>query len=191
MTSEVHPWISFYLHQGKDHKDRSLLDIWTFTYDELEKDNDFIHWLFPLPDNQQSPNTAPNLSKELITAIEQKSQVQQNLLRSYDILAAFWGFFRDDNHDIQPSKSFNERSIKWLCQETNCHAKMTQVLTFLTLTGHNQLSENTCAFLLSHMNQAGFSFSNVTAITHWMDAITPSNHLNLTEQEFDPPAQED
>ncbi len=186
MTQSEHPWINFYQHQATDHRGRTLIDIWTMTFDELEKHHDFIQWLFPLPEPSPVNPEAPLLSPDIIAAIHQHFDVQSNLLRSFDTMAAFWGFHRSDDNLLQRSSHFANQSKKWCCANDHNQLRITRVLKCLNLTGHLELAQNTCEFLLSEINNSGLSFSQVPSTTFWMDAIGTVEEVELTLEDFQP-----
>lgn len=186
VTQSAHPWINFYQHNATDHRGRTLVDIWTMTFDELEKNHDFIQWLFPLPEPSPVNPDAPLLSEDVIAQVHQNENVQTNLLRSFDTMAAFWGFHRDDDNLLQRSSHFDHQSKKWCCPSDHNQLRITRVLKCLCLTGHAELAQNTCEFLLSEINHAGLSFSQVPSTAYWMDAIGTVEEVELTLEDFEP-----
>ncbi len=185
MSLPTKQWLSFYLHQGTDHQQRSLVDIWTMTFDELEARHDFIQWLFPIPTSSPVNPEAPRLTPDLIAKIYQTPEIQRNLLRSFDTLAAFWGFTRSEDDTIERTAHFETQSKKWCCLQDHNQLRITRVLKCLTLTGHAELAAQTCEFLLSEVNEAGLSFSQLEAIPYWMDAVEVDDELELTMDDFE------
>ncbi len=182
-------WLDFYQHKAQDHQNRGLVDIWTMTFDELEKSHDFIQWLFPLPEPSPVNPHAPVLTTELIMKIHQTREVQNNLLRSFDTLSAFWGFVRNDDEEIGRSGQFEIQSKKWCCLQNHNQLRITRMLKCLSLTGHDELAATTCEFLLSEINAAGFSFSQVPSVTFWMNAIENQEEMELTMDDFEAEAR--
>ncbi|WMS87193.1 opioid growth factor receptor-related protein [Pleionea litopenaei] len=187
MDQQPHHWIAFYQHQADDHRARSLIDIWTMTFDELERQHDFIQWLFPLPEPSPINPDAPLLTNEMVLQAMASEEVQQNLLRSFDTMAAFWGFCRDDDLQIKPSAHFTHQVSKWCCDHNHNQLRITRMLRCLTLCGQHGIAANTCQFLLNAIDQQGMSLSQVSAVPHWIDAISNEEPEELTLDDFELP----
>jgi hypothetical protein len=156
------------------------------TFDELERHHDFIQWLFPLPEPSSVNPEAPLLSNDDIVLAQNNREIQLNLLRSFDTMAAFWGFFRNQDNELTRSADFEHLSRKWCCSSNHNQLRITRVLKCLSLTGHAELAQNTCEFLLSEVNRAGLSFSQVPSTAYWMDAISEIEVVELTLEDFEP-----
>ncbi|MEE4244726.1 MAG: opioid growth factor receptor-related protein [Kangiellaceae bacterium] len=179
-----HPWISFYLHKATDHKQRLLADIWMMTYDELEKNHDFIQWLFPLIEPSPVNPDAPTLTDDVITAGRDNQLILNNVLASFDTIAAFWGFCRDDNNSITRTDYFGARSKSWLTHHNHNHLRITRVLKHLSLIGFDQLSINTCSFLIMELNNAGLNIAEISAINYWLEATESNDDIELSADDF-------
>jgi hypothetical protein len=114
------------------------------------------------------------------------SEIQLNMLRSFDTMAAFWGFHRNPDNRLERSAHFEHQSKKWCCANNHNQLRITRVLKCLSLTGHSELAQSTCEFLLSEINQAGLSFSQVPSTAYWMDAISEIEVVELTLDDFEP-----
>ncbi|NVJ48836.1 MAG: hypothetical protein HWE13_11875 [Gammaproteobacteria bacterium] len=187
MTEANHPWIAFYRHQAGDHRERSLVEIWTMTFDELEQEHDFIQWLFPLPEPSPVNPHAPLLDEQVIAQAASCDLVQENLLRSFDTMAAFWGFCRTEQNQIKPTAHYTTQATKWCCPHNHNQLRISRMLRCLTLTGFTSLAANTCEFLLAQVDQNGLSLSTVSAVPYWIDAITDEAPQELTLDDFELP----
>ncbi len=184
MSSLHDQWLNFYRHSGTDHRNRCLVDIWTMTFDELEKHHDFIQWLFPLPEASSVNPHAPLLTAELIQQTQQDSEVSENLLRSFDTMAAFWGFNRNNENDIIRSAQFDIQSQKWCCTSNHNQLRLTRVLKSLSLLGHPQIASRTCEFLLMEVSAAGLNLNHLSALPYWINAIESVEELELSMDDF-------
>ena len=185
MTQTGEQWLSFYQQQGTDHKNRALIDIWTMTFDELEHTHDFIQWLFPLPEPSRINPEAPLLTPEVIVNARQSSTIQANLERSFDTLSAFWGFSHNHQNEIVRTGQFETQSQKWCCLSNHNQLRITRMLRCLTLLGQNSLANKACEFLLSEVNKAGLSLTQVPSRPFWMDAIAAEENIELTLEDFE------
>ncbi|MCO7226411.1 opioid growth factor receptor-related protein [Pleionea sp. CnH1-48] len=178
MSSEQQ-WLDFYLHKGSDNQQRLLLDIWTMTFEELESTHDYIQWLFPTTEPSPINPHAPLVTESLRQKIQEAPEIRANLLRSYDTMAAFWGFYRDDDEQLYASPHIETQSKRWCCQHNHNQLRITRMLKCLTLAGFGNLAFQTSTFLLSYLNQAGLSFSEVPASLYWMSAVDSSEEVEL------------
>lgn len=188
-ASNQNRWVDFYQHKAADHRNRTLLDLWTQTFDELEQNHDFIQWLFPLPEPSPVNPHAPLLDPTTLAAAQQSEQVKQNLLRSYDTMAAFWGFNRNDYGGIQPSAQFAIQSKKWCCYNDHNQLRLTRMLRCMSLVGHHDLASRTVEFLLMQLAQSGLDLSSVTSVSYWMQAVEEIDELELTMDDFEQDSQ--
>lgn len=104
------PIIAFYSHQGTDHKGRTLKQIWNFSDEQLEKEHDYIQWLFPTTVPSKYNAVAPLLTSEIICEFCESDEMVANLIVSsfiferflkLDELAPFWTKRQNgrDNHN--------------------------------------------------------------------------------------------
>lgn len=185
MESTNTRWVDFYQHKAADHKNRTLVDLWTQTFDELEKNHDFIQWMFPLPEPSPVNPLAPLLDANTLAAAQQNNQVKQNLLRSFDTMAAFWGFTRNDEGGVQPSAQFSIQSKKWCCYNDHNQLRLTRMLRCMSLIGHHDLASRTVEFLLMQIAQAGIDLNSVSSINYWIQAVEDVDELELTMEDFE------
>ncbi len=183
-TGSNQHWLDFCRHERPDNKGRMLEDLWMMTFDEIEKTHDFIQWLFPLPEASPINPEAPLLTQQLQIAVMQDKALQEQLLRSFDLMAAFWGFCRDEDNLITSSPQFTTQNVRWICEHNHNHLRITRVIKCLSLVGLNELSNATCQFLLSSINNAGLSLSSIPATQYWLNAISAEEEIELTLQDF-------
>src|SRR5215831_12128024 len=86
--------VKFYLGKEPDHKRRWIDQIWEWDHDQLEQTHDYIQWLFPLKEKSGFNPTAPALTDEVILAFKSRDELKNRLLRSLDVMLAFYGFAR-------------------------------------------------------------------------------------------------
>lgn len=85
----MHPIVEFYLHKGTDHQGRTLKQIWNFSDEQLEKEHDYIQWLFPTETISKFNLNAPLLSTESICEFTEYDEAIANLIVSSWIFQRF------------------------------------------------------------------------------------------------------
>ena len=80
---------AFYSHEGTDHKGRTLKNIWNFSDDELEKDHEYIQWLFPTTVKSKFNSNAPIVTPETICELLESKEMVANLIVSSFIFERF------------------------------------------------------------------------------------------------------
>lgn len=177
-------WLAFYQHQGSDHQERTIEDIWTMMFSELESHHDYIQWLFPLYEPSSVNPSAPLLSSQLINQMFDSPAMQENLLSSFDTMAAFLGFTRTSDNSIERSDQFDIQSRKWCCAANHNQLRITRILKSLTAFGYGELANNLCEFLLLEIDHKGISLSDIPAVSFWIEAVNTVENIELTEDDF-------
>ena len=129
--------IAFYQGEGADSAGRLIRDVWSFDHDDLEWHHDFIQWLFPLPQPSRFNADAPVLTPETAEVFRGCEALRARVLRSLDIMLAFYGFERVAD-TIAPGPDFEARTDEWAWPEDHNHlrlSRMVQSLHHLGLPG--------------------------------------------------------
>jgi hypothetical protein len=85
----MEPIVAFYLHEGTDHIGRTLKQMWSFTDEQLEKEHDYIQWLFPTQTKSKFNFDAPILTIESICEFVEYDEAVANLIVSSFIFQKF------------------------------------------------------------------------------------------------------
>ena len=91
---------------GTDHQGRFITDIWGFDDGEIERNHDFIQWLFPLNEPSMSVFGAPVLGKEDIDTIFSSDVARANVIKSSEW---YLGFLKRNEHWI---KSYDHNHLR-------------------------------------------------------------------------------
>jgi hypothetical protein len=129
--------LRFYRGTGADHRGRSLADVRAFDTGRLEGTHDFIQWLFPLPEPSGASAHAPILSPEDIAAFAAEPALREELLRSLDVMLAFYGLAREGSGAataIARGPRYASRSGEWLDRPHN-FLRLSRILRCLSLLG--------------------------------------------------------
>ena len=112
----VGPVVAFLEGEGPDGRGRSLFDVLAFDNAALERNHDFIQWLFPLPEPSSAVPDAPVLTADEIEAIRDSSMAQIALAAAADRMDAFYRMTHD-----------------WLMPNDHNHLRITRIIRSLRL----------------------------------------------------------
>lgn len=115
---------------GKNLEHRYLHDIWEFSFEELEKNHDYIQWLFPLKEKSRFNPSAPVLSD--VTRYQTK-EIRENMIKSLDVLLDFYGLKRLDGEIVRLERF--EKRKDWISKNNHNYLRMTRILKSLVLFG--------------------------------------------------------
>jgi hypothetical protein len=129
--------IAFYSGQRPDHRGRFLSDIQSWDFDKLEEVHDFIQWLFPLPEPSPVNPAAPTIDPAAIAEFRRRPDLRANLLMSFKMMLAFYGFILSAKAPpaILRSPQFRERAANWLSPGNHNHLRITRIIRSLRLLG--------------------------------------------------------
>ena len=116
----------FLTHRGKDFKERTLQDIWSYSDKEIERRHDFIQVIFPLNKPSQAVSHGYYLdSKDLVNQIKTNKEAVTNISKSSQ-----WFF------------SFLERNMYWNTRHDHNQLRITRVIECLRLLVSDEEADN-------------------------------------------------
>ncbi|MDA9736672.1 hypothetical protein N9V12_02960 [Gammaproteobacteria bacterium] len=116
----------FLTHRGKDFKERTLQDIWSYSDKEIERRHDFIQVIFPLNKPSQAVSHGYYLdTQDLVNQIKTNKEAVTNILRSSQ-----WFF------------SFLERNMYWNTRHDHNQLRITRVIECLRLLVSDEEADN-------------------------------------------------
>ena len=116
----------FLTHRGKDFKERTLQDIWSYSDKEIERRHDFIQVIFPLNKPSQAVSHGYYLdTQDLVNQIKTNKEAVTNISRSSQ-----WFF------------SFLERNMYWNSQYDHNQLRITRVIECLRLLVSDEEADN-------------------------------------------------
>ncbi|MFN6462749.1 MAG: opioid growth factor receptor-related protein [Nostoc sp. DedVER02] len=131
--------VPFYLGEQRDSEDRTIQEIWTWDFEELECTHNYIQWLFPLPERSAFNSNAPIVNKEVIQAFKKNPRLRENLLRSLTVILKFYGLERHESNDgkivISQSKDYPNRKREWVHIFNHNYLRITRILKCLMTFG--------------------------------------------------------
>lgn len=108
--------LAFLEGHGVDGRGRSLFDVLGFDDAALERNHDFIQWLFPLTERSAAVPDAPVLDAEGAQAIQDSVMAQCALAAATDRMAGFYA-----------------RTEAWLRPHDHNHLRITRIIRSLRL----------------------------------------------------------
>jgi len=134
----------FYLGETPDHRGRVLDDLHTQTLESLERNHDYIQWLFPLPEPSSANPDAPLLSASDVREFAGSEELRSNLVRSLIVMLRFYGLELVQSPAgpvIHRSDTFHLRSKEWLTPFNHNFLRLTRILRSLTLLGCKEYAD--------------------------------------------------
>lgn len=163
------PLLDFYHHQGADHAGRSLRKVWAFSHDELERQHDFIQWLFPLPEPSGVLPQAPILTPDDIDAFVRNESLRHTLRCSLNLMLDFYGYeWRGGEVGAAPNAMARQRV--WLTRGNHNFLRLTRMLRSLTLLGEGVAAQA----LLGALEAIAAEYPEVvgaTTVRYWRGAV--------------------
>jgi len=126
--------LQFLLGKGTDNRGRDLSKLWKKGNFFLETSHDYIQWMFPLNEASKHNSKAPVLTAEEITFIRSNESIQENMLRSLDVMLRFYGLERGGKK-IQRGENFEKCRRWWLTKNNHNYLRITRILKSLKLCG--------------------------------------------------------
>ncbi len=128
--------LEFYNGEGVDHRGRYLEDIVEWSDERLEYTHDYIQWLFPLTEGSAVNPDAPILDADTIAEFRARTNLGENLRRSFVRMLRFYGLKLDPAPlAVTKLESFPDRARDWLWAGNHNHLRITRILKCLRLLG--------------------------------------------------------
>jgi hypothetical protein len=94
--------VNFLCFNDSDHKFRRFVDYLSFTHQELEKNHDYIQWMFPLHEASKFNRDCPVLTPEIVNEAKGYASLQSRLESAVKRMESFYGI--GDHFDIDTQK---------------------------------------------------------------------------------------
>src|SRR3546814_2102 len=120
------PILAFYRGDAPDGAGRTIVEVWAFDHDDIERHHDFIQWLFPLPQPSRFNPDAPILTPETAAEFQASDDLRGRVSWSLDMMLAFYGFERADGA-IRPAADFEARAAAWAWTGDHNHLRLSRM----------------------------------------------------------------
>ena len=138
--------------EGPDASGRSLFDVLAMDNAALERNHDFIQWLFPLREPSRAMPDAPVLTDADVEAIRNSGMAQYALAAATDRMDAFYRATHD-----------------WLMPNDHNHLRITRIIRSLRLLVGDDEADAFKAAILSRVEMTRAPVS-VRSRGYWMTA---------------------
>lgn len=149
---------SFLAGEGANSKGIYLKDIWKWNIEKLEKEHDYIQWMFPVYRRSRFNIFAPTLKKSTIEQFRNNEKIKENMIKSLDVMLKFYGFELvqyGDIIDISTDDNFKDRERQWITERNHNFLRLTRMLKSLKILGLEDYSKELLSTLERIYNYAG------------------------------------
>lgn len=136
------PVLAFLEGEGTDARGRTLFDVLAFDDAALERNHDFIQWLFPLQEPSRAVPGAPVLSHADVAAIRGSGMAQCALAAATDRMDVFYRSAHD-----------------WLMPNDHNHLRITRIIRSLRLLVGDEQADAFRAAILARAEETGAPIS--------------------------------
>ena len=162
--------IDFFVSNGTDDRGRVLLQLIGQSDEWLEKNHDFIQWLFPLSEKSGANPNAPLIDVNLVSLFSFNSVAQENMLMGFDRMLSFYGMQRN-NKIITKGENWYLRKDNWFVTPTHNDLRITRILKSMSILGLGDYSQALLDTLLQLASEQDCGFSS-DAIDYWKSAVS-------------------
>lgn len=167
------PILAFYKGDAAPHGLR-LVDVWDWTFDQLEDAHDYIQWVFPLDTPSAANPSAPLLTEETARAFSWDDVLRDRLERSLAVMLRFYGLERltlpKEKVMIIRAVTFPERRGVWLWPNNHNHLRLTRIIRSLRLLGMKKDAAALAHCLDDIARTEGRDVITEDTLTHWRRA---------------------
>ena len=129
--------VRFYQGELVTKAKRKIDTIWNWSDDRLEREHDFIQWLFPTKTKSRFNRNAPVLTDTTIAMMKSDENIMANVRTSLDVMMEFYGWKINETED---SVERLNKPMVWI-RRTHNYDRITRILTSLILLDLHRLSE--------------------------------------------------
>lgn len=166
----------FYRGTAPNNNGFTLDQILAWDDDSLESVHNYIQWLFPLM-HPSGPNpTAPVLVPAMIHLFRGSAHLQEQVLRSFHRMLAFYGLQVDagPRGTISRAPNFAARAAVWLTPNNHNFLRITRMIHSLKILGLTQQSVALFHIVCNIAANEGAGIVTQDNLRHWQNAVNPS-----------------
>lgn len=148
------PLILYLKNQGTDNHDRYLSDIWQFDNFQLEYTHNYMQWMFPSDIPSQNMRHSPVLTPAEREVCMADETIQQNFLKSLNIILDFLGIVQQGEYFALNENSADKYQV-WLTKYNHNHLRLSRLMRSLALLGQRKSAENLQTFVIRVARDSG------------------------------------
>lgn len=162
--------LAFYYGSHPDDRGHFLAEILQQDDLWLEVMHDYIQWLFPLSEPSRVTPWAPLVDREIVSAFQGDSLLQDHLLASFVRMLSFYGLRRQEGRVVK-GESWADRKHNWFTQDTHNNLRITRILKSLATLGLRHEAQGFLACLKELRELEPDCGVRGTAYRYWSEAI--------------------
>lgn len=171
------PIVEFYRGEALPNGLR-IVDIWEWSFDQLEDAHDYIQWIFPLDTPSSANPDAPLVADDTARAFEWDDVLRDRVQRSLAVMLRFYGLERlvmpDEKLMMIRAANFQERRGVWLWPNNHNHLRLTRILRSLDLLGFPKDARALLKCLEDVARVEGVDIISPETLDHWHHAVRPA-----------------
>jgi hypothetical protein len=164
-----------------------IVDVWDWSFDQLEDAHDYIQWLFPLDTPSSVNPDAPLVTPDTARAFEWDDVLRDRLERSLAVMLRFYGLERlvlpDGKVVVIRAVHFQERRGVWIWPNNHNHLRLTRILRSLQLLGQAKDARALLKCLLDVARVEGADIISPDTVAHWQGAVRPAKASRRSPEE--------
>jgi hypothetical protein len=159
MIVEDREWIlGFLVGEQGDYKNRTFLQMLSFSDETLEKCHDQIQWMFPLHEESFHAITYPVLSPSIVNQARKSATIKENMKKAVKRMSDFYGFTNDDRN--------KQRS--WCRDHDHNLLRVTRIIRSLRFFG---LEDEAAEFYDKAIESADYFCLSKVTVAYWWKAM--------------------
>lgn len=165
--------VPFYLGEKPDSKGRTIQQIWTWNFEDLECVHDYIQWLFPISEKSYFNPNAPVLDEKVIQTFQKDCELQANLLKSFTVMLHFYGLHLinlQGKVGVEKSDNYLERKQEWINLLNHNYLRITRILKCLIALGLSREAQ-TFYKCLSQIHRENSDQIGAETYQYWTNAV--------------------
>lgn len=151
-----------------------LVDVWGWSFDQLEDAHDYIQWVFPLDTPSSANPDAPLLTEETIRAFSWDEVLRDRLQKSLAVMLRFYGLERlalpGDKLVVIRAVTFPERRGVWIWPNNHNHLRLTRIIRSMRLLGQKKDAYALAQCLDDICRTEGRDIISEETAEHWRQA---------------------
>lgn len=164
--------VNFYRGDAANVDGVMFEDVLAYSDAQMENTHTVIQWLFPSPDASAYSTTAPLMDADTAGAFRVSPKIQENLLRAFDFMLAFYGLKRD-GREVDQADNFRAKAANWLTPNNHNHLRLTRIMQCMNLCGMREYAVSLYYCLLDIAQTTNNRITEQTLL-YWKTALTYS-----------------
>jgi len=162
--------VRFYSGVGTDQTHHTIGQVWHFDTRTLEKNHEYIQWLFPIRQRSMYNPHAPVLTKRDITIFNHSSFLKKRINTSFDVMLHFYGLKQIVQHSkltVIETPRFQKQSKFWLTPMNHNFKRFTRILKSLHLLGLKRQFHAFLNYLVHVLYPKSQHIIDLTTLDYW------------------------